>query len=47
MACCTLAMKLPRKGFGDPSCDIHVWAVGDRELGLGYLESDILWGKSF
>ena len=32
----------PRKGFGDPLCDIQVWAVGDRELGLGYLESEIL-----
>ena len=47
MACCTLVMKWPRRGFGEPLCDIQVWAVGDRELGIGYLESFIMWGKSF
>ena len=43
--CCTLVIKWPRKGFGEPSCDIQVWEVGHRELGLGYQESSILWGE--
>ena len=42
MVCCTLVMKWPGKGYGDPSFDIQVWALGDREAGLGYLESEIL-----
>ena len=45
--CCTSVMKWSRKGFGEPSCDIQVCKVGQRDLGLGYLESSTLWGKSF
>ena len=42
----TSTTKWPRKGLGEPSCDIQVWAVEDRVLGLGNLESFILSGKS-
>ena len=31
-------IKWPRKGFGEPLCDIQVWCVGIRDLALGYLD---------
>ena len=31
----TSAMKCPRMGFGVPSCEIQVWAVGDEGARFG------------
>ena len=42
-----LAMKGPRKSFDDPSCKIQVSEVGLGVLGLGNLDSLILWWNIF